>query len=191
MLSPVLGVDLTGLAGTGTGSGQGSDAPVSECATGQAANASVDCLMAGAADSLDTNWSTELPALSVTYTPTRVVLFSDQTSTGCGDATSAVAPFYCPPDQIVYPDTAFYDDLRTQDGASGGPLAEMYVVAHEWDHHIQNISGISNGLDLQATRPTSDSVRLELQADFFAGAWVGAASTIKDSRGVTFLKPVS
>jgi hypothetical protein len=67
----------------------------------------------------------------------------------------------------------------------------MYVVAHEWGHHIQNIVGIMNGLDLQNTGPTSDGVRLEVQADCFAGAWVGAASTIKDSNGVTFLQPVT
>jgi predicted metalloprotease len=191
LLSQVLGVDLTGLAGTGAGSGQGSDTPLDQCTTGQAANSSVDCLMAGAADSLDTYWSAELPQLGATYTSTKVVLFTDQTSTGCGGATSAVGPFYCPPDQIVYLDTAFFDDLRTRFGASGGPLAEMYVVAHEWGHHIQNIGGITSGLDLQATGPTSDSVRLELQADCFAGAWVGAASTIKDAQGVTFLKPVT
>ena len=191
LLSQVLGVDLTSLAGTGTGSGQGSDTPLDQCTTGQAANSSVDCLMAGAADSLDTYWSAELPQLGATYTSTKVVLFTDQTSTGCGGATSAVGPFYCPPDQIVYLDTAFFNDLRTRFGASGGPLAEMYVVAHEWGHHIQNIGGITNVLDLQATGPTSDSVRLELQADCFAGAWVGAASTIKDAQGVTFLKPVT
>ncbi|CAN5184185.1 neutral zinc metallopeptidase [soil metagenome] len=191
ILSQFLGVDLTGLAGTGTGADQGSDTPVSQCTTGQAANASIDCLMAGAADSLDTYWSTELPKLGVTYTSTKVVLFTDQTNTGCGAATSAVGPFYCPSDQVVYLDTAFYDDLRTRYGSSGGPLAEMYVVAHEWGHHIQNISGIMSGLDLQATGPTSDSVRLELQADCFAGAWVGAASTIKDANGVTFLQPVT
>jgi hypothetical protein len=147
--------------------------------------------MAGAADSLDTYWSAELPKLGVDYTSTQVVLFTDQTDTGCGGATSAVGPFYCPTDQIIYLDTAFYDELRSRFGASGGPLAEMYVVAHEWGHHIQNISGIMNGLNLQDTGPTSDSVRLELQADCFAGAWVGAASTIKDSNGVTFLEPVT
>lgn len=190
ILSQVLGVDLTGLAGTGTGT-QGEDAPVSQCTTGEQANASIDCLMAGAADSLDTYWSTELPTLGVTYTSTHVVLFTDQTNTGCGGATTAVGPFYCPTDQTIYLDTAFYDELRDRFGASGGPLAEMYVVAHEWGHHVQNISGIMNGLDLQNTGPASDSVRLELQADCFAGAWVGAASTIKDENGVTFLQPVT
>ncbi len=191
ILSQVLGVDLTGLApGTGTGT-QGEDAPVSQCTTGQDANSSIDCLMAGAADSLDTYWTTELPKLGVDYTSTQVVLFTDQTNTGCGGATSAVGPFYCPNDQIIYLDTAFYDELRTRFGSSGGPLAEMYVVAHEWGHHIQNISGIMNGLNLQDTGPASDSVRLELQADCFAGAWVGAASTITDANGVTFLEPVT
>lgn len=191
ILSQVLGVDLTGLAGTGTGT-QGEDAPVSQCTTGQAANSSIDCLMAGAADSLDTYWSAELPKLGVTYSSTRVVLFTDQTNTGCGGATSDVGPFYCPTDQIVYLDTAFYDELRSRFGASGGPLAEMYVVAHEWGHHIQKITGVMDkNLDLQQTGPTSDSVRLELQADCYAGSWVGAAQTIKDENGVPFLRPVT
>ncbi|MCU1578534.1 MAG: neutral zinc metallopeptidase [Rhodoglobus sp.] len=190
ILSQVLGVDLTGLA-TGTGAGQGTDAPITPCQTGQDANASIDCLVAGAANSLDTYWSSELPTLGVDYTSTHVVLFTDQTNTGCGGATSAVGPFYCPPDQVIYLDTAFYDDLRTRFGSTGGPLAEMYVVAHEWGHHIQNISGIMDGLSLQDTGPASDSVRLELQADCFAGAWVGAAPTITDADGVAFLGPVT
>lgn len=186
VLSQVLGVDLTGLAGTGQPV-QEQGAPLAECTTGAAANDSIDCRMAGAADSLDTYWAGQVEG----YTSTNIVLFTDATSTGCGSATSAVGPFYCPNDQTIYLDTAFYDELTSRFGASGGSLAQMYVVAHEWGHHIQNIVGIMNGLDLQNTGPTSDGVRLEVQADCFAGAWVGAASTIKDSNGVTFLEPVT
>ncbi|GAA1219711.1 KPN_02809 family neutral zinc metallopeptidase [Rhodoglobus aureus] len=191
--SQVLGVDLTGLVGGGTtgGGGQEQGQPLSECTTGEAANNSINCRIAAAADSLDTYWESELPTLGQTYRTTNVVLFSGQTNTGCGGATSATGPFYCPADERIYVDTAFYDDLRSRFGSSGGPLAEMYVIAHEWGHHIQNSTGIMEGLDRQTTGPSSDSVRLELQADCFAGAWVGAASTIKNDDGVVFLDPVT
>jgi predicted metalloprotease len=139
--------------------------------------------MQGAAAALNTYWETQVDG----YTAPGMVVFLDSVSTGCGSATSASGPFYCPPDQSVYLDTAFYDDLRTQFGATGGPLAQLYVVAHEWGHHIQNITGTMNGLDLQDQGPTSDGVRLELQADCYAGAWVNAASTIPDENGVPFL----
>ena len=190
IVSQLLGVDLTGLAGGTTGGDQPAE-PITQCDTGEQANASIDCLLGGASDSLDTYWSDELPKLGATYRSTNIVLFTDSTDTGCGGATSDVGPFYCPPDETIYIDTAFYDELTSRFGATAGPLAEMYVVAHEWGHHIQNITGIMNGLDLQATGPTSDSVRLELQADCFAGAWVGAAPTITDEDGVAFLEPVT
>ena len=192
LLSQLLGVDLTGLAGGGGGAPQpGNDEPLSQCTTGEAANESIDCRMAAAADSLDTYWSTTLPQMGVNYTSTQVVLFTGQVSTGCGGASSAMGPFYCPGDQTIYLDTAFYDQLRSQFGSSGGPLAEMYVVAHEWGHHVQNISGIMNGLDMQDTGPNSDAVRLEVQADCFAGAWVGAAQETLDENGQPFLQPVT
>lgn len=189
ILSQLLGVDLTGLAGGGQQQ-QGQDESIGEC-RGTDANAGLDCRIAGAADSLDTYWSDTLPEFGVDYRSTHIVLFTGQTSTACGGATSAVGPFYCPPDETIYIDTDFYAELESRFGSSDGPLAQMYVVAHEWGHHIQNIAGIMNGLNLQDTGPTSDAVRLELQADCFAGAWVGAASTIQDANGVTFLEPVS
>ena len=194
ILGPILGVDLSGLVGGGEtagGSGTSEDRELTECATGSAANDSLDCRIVATADSLDTYWSAELPTYGVEYRTTGAILFSGQTSTGCGTATSAVGPFYCPSDETIYMDTDFFDELRTRFGSSGGPLAEMYVVAHEWAHHIQNVSGIMNGLNLQDAGPGSDGVRLELQADCFAGAWVGAAPTILDANGTPFLEPVS
>lgn len=186
--SQFLGIDLTGLAGGGTTGGeQQQGQALSECKTAEAANNSIDCRIAGATDSLDTYWATQVDG----YRTTNVVLFTGQTNTGCGGATSASGPFYCPPDETIYVDTAFYDDLRTRFGSTGGPLAEMYVIAHEWAHHIQNSTGIMEGLDRQTAGPSSDSVRLELQADCFAGAWVGAASTITNDDGVVFLDPVT
>ena len=192
LLGPILGVDLSGLVGgSGGGTGTSEEQELTECGTGSAANESLDCRIVAAADSLDTYWSAELPQYGVEYRSTGVILFSGQTETGCGTASSAIGPFYCPSDETVYMDTGFFDELRSRFGSSGGPLAEMYVVAHEWAHHIQNISGIMNGLNLQASGPGSDGVRLELQADCFAGAWVGAAPTILDANGTPFLEPVS
>ena len=190
IIGQLLGVDLTGIVGTGTDSGSsGSDqgTALTECRTGSQANTDIDCRMQAAATSLDAYWTGTVQG----YTQPQLVIFDSGTSTGCGSATTSVGPFYCPPDQTVYIDTAFYDELRSQFGASGGPLAQLYVIAHEWGHHIQNITGIMNGLNLQATGPASDSVRLELQADCFAGSWVGAAQTTKDENGVPFLEPVT
>lgn len=188
VVSQLTGVDLTGLApvlggGNEQTQGGGETDDLDQCQTGEDANDNVDCRMVGAATSLDRYWETQVDG----YVKPEMIIFTGSVSTGCGNATSAVGPFYCPPDQTVYIDTAFYDDLRSQFGASGGPLAELYVVAHEWGHHIQNIVGTMNGLDLQDQGPTSDGVRLELQADCYAGSWVRAASDIDDESGVQIL----
>jgi predicted metalloprotease len=190
LISQLVGFDLTGLLGGGQPSQQEGE-PIANCETGADANESIDCRIAFAAESLDTYWADTLPEFDAAYRTTSIVIFEGQTNTGCGAASSAVGPFYCPADETIYLDTSFYELLRTQFGSSGGSLAEMYVIAHEWGHHIQNVTGIMNGLDLQDSGPTSDGVRLEVQADCFAGAWVGAASTIKDANGVTFLEPVT
>lgn len=184
VVSQLVGVDLTGLAPIlGGGEPAVEETTLDQCRTGEDANASIDCRMEGAATALDAYWVTQVDG----YRAPALVIFTDSVSTGCGSATSAVGPFYCPPDETVYIDTAFYDDLRDDFGASGGPLAQLYVVAHEWGHHIQNITGTMNGLDLQDAGPTSDGVRLELQADCYAGAWVAAASTVPDESGTPFL----
>ncbi|SMQ71553.1 neutral zinc metallopeptidase [Agreia sp. VKM Ac-1783] len=190
LLSQFLGVDLTGLAG-GAQQGTQSEEDLS-CQYGSEANADVECLMVGAENSLYDYWTDEAPRLGVQFTqPNDFVLFTQSTSTGCGQASSATGPFYCPPDQSIYMDTSFFDELRTQFGASGGTLSEMYVVAHEYGHHIQNLLGVMDRTDRTDTGPTSDSVRTELQADCYAGAWVAAASTTEDQDGVTFLEPVT
>jgi predicted metalloprotease len=192
LLSQFLGVDLTGLAGGGGGEPAASDSALEECQTGQDANERVDCRMKGAAASLEVYWQQEAPAIGVDYvSPQDFVLFSQAVSTGCGQASSATGPFYCPPDQTLYVDTSFFDQLEQQFGANDSPLAEMYVVAHEWGHHVQNLAGILSQTQDGQTGPTSNSVRAELQADCFAGAWAGAASSTPDENGVPFLQPIT
>jgi predicted metalloprotease len=181
LIGQLLGVDLTGLVGGGGAPGPVEETSLDQCQTGQDANEDLDCRMKGAAASLEAFWADTLDGA----TPTKINLFTGATSTGCGTASSAVGPFYCPPYQQIYVDTAFFDQLRSQFGSTAGPLAQLYVVGHEWGHHIQNITGLMNGLDLQTTGPASDGVRLELQADCFAGAWIKGASTGPDA----FLKP--
>ena len=192
LISQFLGVDVTGLLSSlfgGGGSSSVEETTLEGCTTGADANDDIECRIAGTADSLDDYWAKTLPELGVSYTSTEIVLFDGATQSGCGAASSAMGPFYCPTDRTIYMDVAFYQELRTEFGASGGPLAQMYVVAHEWGHHIQNISGIMDGLNLRASGPASDSVRLELQADCFAGSWVKAASSTTDAQGTALLKP--
>jgi uncharacterized protein len=186
-----LGVDVSGVTGDPSQAG-GEGTSLENCQTGADANANVDCRMKGAAASLENYWAEELPALGGTYrSPADMALFTGSVSTGCGGATSATGPFYCPPDETIYIDTAFFDDLRTRFGSSGGPLAEMYVVAHEWGHHIQGISGTLASAQDGETGAGSNAVRTELQADCFAGSWAAAASDTEDPSGVPFLEEIT
>ena len=184
LISAFTDTDLTGLLG---GGGQAGPEEQLNCTVEQA-NSDIDCRVQGAAAAIDAYWVQKSPDLGISYVTPSVDIFSGQVQTGCGTASTAVGPFYCPPDQGIYLDTTFYQQLEQQFGASAGSLAQMYVMSHEWGHHIQNITGIMEGKDLQATGPTSDSVRLELQADCFAGAWAGAVATTPDENGVYFLK---
>lgn len=184
------GVDLSPLVDglEQGGSGGGDESSLEHCQSGEDANNDLDCRMKGAAAFLDDYWAGQFES---GYRSSQIELFTGSTSTGCGGATSAVGPFYCPPDETIYLDTAFFDELRERFGSSGGPAAQLYVVAHEWGHHIQNITGRMDGLDNSQTGPDSDGVRLELQADCYAGAALGAAETTTDDKGVPFLQPLS
>jgi len=110
------------------------------------------------------------------YVKPTLVLFSGQTEAGCGYASAASGPFYCPADQKVYVDLSFFDELHNRFGASNGDFAMAYVIAHEVGHHVQNLLGITDKVDQLHSRMSDEqynkySVKLELQADFFAGVW--------------------
>lgn len=171
----LLGVDPTGLIDTT------SQPPIEgvqsqslqECRTGADANKRADCRVVGFVDSVQKYWDGEFNRRAATYTPATTVIFTGSVQAACGTASGAMGPFYCPSDQKVYLDLSFFDDLEKNFGAKGGPFAVGYVIAHEYGHHIQNSLGLLNsGGSARA------SVRVELQADCFAGVWAkNAAAT--------------
>jgi predicted metalloprotease len=129
-------------------------------------------------DNVQTTWDDLFRQAGQRYRPTTLVLFSGATDTGCGRASSATGPFYCPADLKVYLDLGFFRELQRRFGAPGD-FAQAYVIAHEFGHHVQRITGIEGRVrELQAEDPGDRnelSVRLELQADCFAGVWAHSA----------------
>jgi predicted metalloprotease len=129
-------------------------------------------------DDIQTTWAGIFQRAGRRYEPTQVVLFDGAIRTGCGDATSSVGPFYCPADERVYLDVRFFQELERRFGAPGD-FAEAYVLAHEIGHHVQNLLGIDDEVNREAQSDPSAandlSIRLELQADCFAGVWARAA----------------
>jgi predicted metalloprotease len=122
-------------------------------------------------------WRAQFAEMGKTYSPPKLVLFRQATESGCGVATSQVGPHYCPIDQTVYLDETFFDELTTRFGAKGGDVAQAYVIAHEVGHHAQNKLGTME--KVQASETNEDSVKLELQADCYAGLW---ANSLKDKQ---------
>ncbi|MDR1791414.1 MAG: neutral zinc metallopeptidase [Propionibacteriaceae bacterium] len=173
-----------------TGGGNSDEGFVDTC-TAEQANTDRNCRLSATIQALDAYWATELPKEEgVKYTLPGVYSFDGAISTGCGQASAASGPFYCPSDGTIYIDVSFYDDLRTEFGTAGGPLAEEYVVAHEMGHHIQDELGLlENSSD---TGADSESVKVELMADCLAGMWAGnAATTVDPDTGTTFLEPIT
>lgn len=169
------GIDTSTL-GTPAGLQQDSER-YDNCKTGADANDDVDCARKAVLFSLEQFWTTTLPEQSGTdLVPAQTITFSGGVNTGCGQATSQVGPFYCPADQQIYLDTTFFDDvLEGQLGGQGGDFVEPYVLGHEFGHHIQNLLGTMGQVRTQKG-PESDAVRLELQADCYAGMWTRDAS---------------
>ena len=149
-------------------------APYQQCTTGADISRDRECRFVAYTNSIQSYWAGAYDG----YQKIQVVPFTGQVSTACGTASSAVGPFYCPGDTTVYLDTGFFDELTSKLGAKGGDAAEAYVFAHEFGHHIQNLTGVMQKVQSQGQQsgPKSGGVRLELQADCYAGVWMNHAT---------------
>ena len=174
------GAALGQLNGLGQGQTADNSQLEQQCRTGADANESVDCAVVADIESIQDYWS---GVLGPDYRPTKTVFFNGSVQTRCGGATSGSGPFYCPADQLVYIDLSFFDTLQQQFGAEGGLFVNAYVIAHEYGHHVQDLLGTDQQVTPGLTGPTSGTVRLELQADCFAGTWANHAETVPDESG--------
>ena len=187
------GGDQTGGSTGGSTSGGTSQSEIAQrCRTGADANKDVECRVVGTVNSVQAYWAAELPqTLGTSYSKAPTHLYSGAVPSACGTASNQVGPFYCPRDGKVYIDASFFQELTSRFGADDGALAQEYVVAHEYGHHIQDLIGVLDSAQRDPQGAESGSVRVELMADCFAGAWAHDASTTKDASGVTYLKPLT
>ena len=178
VLGLLFGTDLTGLV---------SQLPIqgtqTEGKTGDPTDAEGK-FVDGVLESTNQVWAQQFQTLGSSYEEPTLVLFTGSVQSACGNASSAVGPFYCPGDGKIYIDLSFYKDLKDRFGAAGD-FAQAYVIAHEVGHHIQNLMGTSEKMqqarsELSETEYNRLSVKLELQADFYAGLWAHHAQNLKD-----------
>ncbi|MHC6230961.1 KPN_02809 family neutral zinc metallopeptidase [Arthrobacter sp. MMS24-T111] len=193
LIALLLGINPNLLGGlTDGGTAEQSQGTVPACKTGADADARLDCRITGTVNSLNAFWPGYLKKYNVQYPRPEAVIFSGGTNTACGAATSEVGPFYCPTDTTAYFDPGFFQELVDRFGSSGGPLAQEYVVAHEFGHHIQNLLGDLGRAQQDPQGPESGSVRTELQADCYAGLWAKYASSTPDpATGQPYLEPLT
>ncbi len=153
--------------------------PFDHCKTVADISKDRDCRFVAYTNSIQAFWATAYDS----YQQTQTRVFDGQVATACGTATAEVGPFYCPADKVVYLEgTFFYEMLKGQLGARGGDAAEAYVIAHEYGHHISNLTGtLTQAQSYKGTGPNSAQVRLELQADCYAGVWMANATKDPDS----------
>ncbi|HHU45427.1 MAG TPA: metalloprotease [Actinomycetales bacterium] len=163
------------------GGQQGAQGGFEHCQTGEDANEHVDCRIEFTGISVDRVWAEQLPAQAgIAYQPPGIEIFDGSTQSGCGYASASTGPFYCPADEDSYYDVTFFDQLERM-GGGDGPLAQQYVVAHEFAHHIQKLEGTLGLSDYNDPGPDSNAVKIELQADCYAGIWAHYADKGPDA----------
>lgn len=201
LIGAFLGVDLSGLTGgsanpfdtsqVGTAGVSDEDA-FAQCETGADANRDVTCRIIGTVNSVQDYWTDALPAdVGRQYREAKTVIYDGATQSACGTASNQTGPFYCPADERIYIDATFFDLLTSRFGADDGALAQEYVVAHEYGHHVQHVLGLLSRAQDGTTGPTSGGVRVELMADCLAGVWAHHAATTEDADGNTLLEPLT
>jgi predicted metalloprotease len=142
-----------------------------DCRTGADANNREDCRIVAVVNSVQKFWNGVFTARNRKYQYVDTVFFTDAIQTGCGNATSAVGPFYCPVDHLVYIDLGFFKQVSDQLDINVTPFVQAYVLAHEYGHHVQDQLGVLEGIRGSTQGPESKGVRSELQADCYAGVW--------------------
>jgi uncharacterized protein len=184
LLSIVFKTDLFSLVEGGSGSTttQVTSAPNPEATERGASERELERVAVGSFNDVQRSWTQLLTESGSEYRPTKLVLFWDEIRSGCGAAAAEMGPFYCSVDERVYIDLAFYRDLAGRFGAPGD-FAQAYVIAHEVGHHVQNLLGITGRAQAAQSRDPAArnaiSVRVELQADCFAGVWGHSAARRK------------
>jgi predicted metalloprotease len=180
LVAKVLGVDVSGLFGGGSSeSSSSSSGPATKEDKPQGPDPDaelVDYVKFVMKDIQDA-FAAELQRMGKPYQRAKLLLFTEAVDTGCGRSSSAIGPFYCPPDRMAYIDLSFYRDLRARFGAPGD-FAQAYVLAHEMGHHLQNLLGVEQERRNyhQGETRNQHSVRVELQADCYAGVWGHSAA---------------
>jgi predicted metalloprotease len=157
--------------------GQG-DTPSSvsqDCRTGEDANTRDDCRIVAVVNSVQKFWDGVFTRSNSRYQYVDTVFFTGSIQTGCGYASSAVGPFYCPADDLVYIDLGFFDEVKSQLGIEVTPFVQAYVLAHEYGHHVQDQLGVLEAIRGDTQGSESKGVRSELQADCYAGVWAAHA----------------
>jgi uncharacterized protein len=163
------------LDGTEVGRGDTPSTINQDCRTGQDANQRDDCRIVAVVNSVQGFWDGVFQRSNRRYQYVDTVFFTDSANTGCGYASSAVGPFYCPADKLVYIDLGFFDDVKDQLGVEVTPFVQAYVIAHEYGHHVQDQLGVLQAIRRDTQGPESKGVRSELQADCYAGVWAAHA----------------
>lgn len=174
-----------------TGSNVDNSSLAAECKTGADANTKDDCRPVAFINSIQDYWAKEFQRGGQSYPEAITVFYTQGVQTGCGQGSSGMGPFYCPADKQVYIDLSFWQTLKNQFGTDGGVFAEAYVLAHEYGHHVQNVTGVSDRVQPGDKGPNSDAVRLELQADCYAGVWAKNATKTPGADGQILISEIT